>query len=263
MAPPADASLLSFFCRFARCCGRARPLTSGTMKCKCLTWWWATSGWVSTTSGPSATRWAGSRRTISAAPWCGPWTWTISPAPFVATTSRIRWLEPWGINRARRTPPAGWKVSWYNNDVALLSLSLHREELRGIPRPGKDVDWTKEVPTLSLTATTLPPPIQISLSDILNKVSTKKPQLILPTLPTSPAVNGTKLLRTKRRNAPVTEFSTHFSHFSPTGSNAKTVCYYSSWSASRPGLGRFSPEDVSAEVNVSSEKIAQFSFQLK
>ena len=145
--------------------------------------------------------------------------------------------------------------------MALLSLSLHREELRGIPRPGKDVDWTKEVPTLSLTATTLPPPIQISLSDILNKVSTKKPQLILPTLPTSPAVNGTQLLRAhKKRNALVTEFSTHFS---PTGSNAKTVCYYSSWSASRPGLGRFSPEDVSAEVNVSSEKIAQFSFQLK
>jgi chitinase len=33
-----------------------------------------------------------------------------------------------------------------------------------------------------------------------------------------------------------------------TGSNAKTICYYTSWSANRPGLGRFTPEDVNVEV---------------
>lgn len=135
-----------------------------------------------------------------------------------------------------------------------------REELRGIPRPGNDVDWSKEVPTLSLTATTLPPPIQISLSDILNKVSTKKPQLILPSLPTSPAVNGNALMMTDAFFFSLYGYlffllRTNFSSLPAlfviiTGSNAKTVCYYSSWSASRPGLGRFSPEDVSADVNV-------------
>lgn len=46
----------------------------------------------------------------------------------------------------------------------------------GIPRPGKDVDWTKEVKTLTLTATTLPPPSQLSVSELLaNKLSGKKP----------------------------------------------------------------------------------------
>lgn len=65
-----------------------------------------------------------------------------------------------------------------------------REELRGIPRPGNDVDWTQEVPTISLSATTLPPPIQISLADILNKVSTKKPQLLLPSSNNAAPVNG-------------------------------------------------------------------------
>jgi hypothetical protein len=48
------------------------------------------------------------------------------------------------------------------------------------------------VPTISLSATTLPPPIQISLSDILNKVSTKKPQLLLPTVNNAAPVNGMK-----------------------------------------------------------------------
>jgi hypothetical protein len=76
----------------------------------------------------------------------------------------------------------------------LLFVCVSREELRGIPRPGNDVDWTQEVPTISLTATTLPPPIQISLSDILNKVSTKKPQLLLPNVTNAAPVNGMKMI---------------------------------------------------------------------
>ena len=32
------------------------------------------------------------------------------------------------------------------------------------------------------------------------------------------------------------------------GGNAKVVCYYASWSARRPGIGRYSPEDVNAEL---------------
>ncbi|XP_045032760.1 probable chitinase 10 isoform X2 [Daphnia magna] len=107
------------------------------------------------------------------------------------------------------------------NNVKYPLIGAMREELRGVPRPGKDVDWAQEVPTISLSATTLPPPIQISLSEILNKVSTKKPQLLLPTIPNAAPING---------------------------SNAKTICYYTSWSANRPGLGRFTPEDVNVEL---------------
>lgn len=69
-------------------------------------------------------------------------------------------------------------------------IGAMREELLGIPRPGKDVDWSKEVPSLSLGATTLPPPIQISLSDLLANKPAKKPTapatIVLPTA----AVNG-------------------------------------------------------------------------
>jgi chitinase len=94
-----------------------------------------------------------------------------------------------------------------------------REELLGIPRPGNpaDVDWSKEVPTLSSAATTLPPPVQISLSELLNKVTTKRPGFSPVTQPASSSGDS---------------------------GNAKVVCYYASWSARRPGLGRFSPEDV-------------------
>jgi hypothetical protein len=135
---------------------------------------------------------------------------------------------------------------------------VSREELRGIPRPGNDVDWTQEVPTISLTATTLPPPIQISLSDILNKVSTKKPQLLLPNVNNAAPVNGIKmitlnivlLLSLGRPNFLFRSISVNCFWAGPTGSNAKTICYYTSWSANRPGLGRFSPEEVNTEVLV-------------
>ena len=100
-------------------------------------------------------------------------------------------------------------------------IGAMREELRGIPRPGKDVDWSKEAPSVTFSATTLPPPLQISLSDLLANKPGKKPTGVTLVLPSSAPVNG---------------------------SNAKVVCYYASWSARRPGLGRFSPEDVNAEV---------------
>ena len=32
------------------------------------------------------------------------------------------------------------------------------------------------------------------------------------------------------------------------GSNAKVVCYYTSWSSRRPGIGRFSPEDIDVSL---------------
>ena len=50
----------------------------------------------------------------------------------------------------------------------------YREELLGIPRSGKDVDWSKEVPQLSTAVTTLPPPIKLDLSGLLSKLSSKK-----------------------------------------------------------------------------------------
>ena len=106
------------------------------------------------------------------------------------------------------------------NDVKYPLIGAMREELLGIPRPGNDVDWAKEVPTLTLEVTTIPSAIPISLTDILNKV-TKKPSssLVLPT-----------------------------SSVTPEGSNAKVVCYYASWSGRRPGLGRFTPEDVDGQL---------------
>jgi chitinase len=47
-----------------------------------------------------------------------------------------------------------------------------REELRGLPRANnaKDVDWSKVANTISLETTTKPPPIKISVSEVLKRV---------------------------------------------------------------------------------------------
>lgn len=52
-----------------------------------------------------------------------------------------------------------------------LYLSF-REELRGLPRSNnaKDVDWSKVANSVSIETTTKPPPIKISVSEVLKRV---------------------------------------------------------------------------------------------
>ena len=71
--------------------------------------------------------------------------------------------------------------------------------MRGIPRDdnGKDVDWAKEVPSTIAQVTTLPPPVKISITDVLNRVTSKQPQQTL-TLPTTTANNGKFKFKFKR-----------------------------------------------------------------
>jgi len=105
-----------------------------------------------------------------------------------------------------------------NRNVKYPLIGAMREELLGIARDGnpRDVDWSKEVPQLSTAVSTLPPPIKIDVSELLSKSTLKKTEL---------AAAKTTVT-------------------SAQGSNAKVVCYYTSWSSKRPGIGRFTPEDV-------------------
>lgn len=155
----------------------------------------------------------------------------------------------------------------------------------GIPRPdnARDVDWAREVPTLQATTTTLPPPVQISVSDLL--AGLKRPKPTNPLLASSSAAvaaetgspgNAKVRGQEKRRASALQHYLVKFGkearalcsitvddqgpRFAISKRNEKpislvlllrslqVVCYYASWSARRPGLGRFSPEDVNAQM---------------
>jgi chitinase len=64
-------------------------------------------------------------------------------------------------------------------DNIYIHVFLHlffREELRGLPRSNnaKDVDWSKVANSISIETTTKPPPIKISVSEVLKRVRPAK-----------------------------------------------------------------------------------------
>ncbi|XP_068223063.1 LOW QUALITY PROTEIN: probable chitinase 10 [Palaemon carinicauda] len=98
-------------------------------------------------------------------------------------------------------------------------IKVMREELLGIARGGKDVDWASITKTSVATITTLPPPIAIDPSKVIKEYKDRLAQQqaqesVVSVVPSTP------------RDAP------------------KIICYYTSWSVKRPGAGRFEPESV-------------------
>nr|AUM84818.1 chitinase-like protein 7 [Lutzomyia longipalpis] len=104
-------------------------------------------------------------------------------------------------------------------------ISAMREELRGIKRAKdeKDVDWSKVAATFDdePVEQQKPLPIKIPVSELLDKV--RKPS---------------KINKIKHGLATVDK------HSRP----AQVFCYLTSWSAKRPGAGKFEPKDVDAKL---------------
>ncbi|CAB3371424.1 Hypothetical predicted protein [Cloeon dipterum] len=103
-------------------------------------------------------------------------------------------------------------------------IGAMREELRGIPRAGnaKDIDWSKVTNSVSDKDEPKPSPIKISVSDLLNRA---KPQR-------------------KQSTALATAAPAVDSNSRP----AQVLCYVTNWSQKRPGLGKFTPEDVDTKL---------------
>lgn len=105
-----------------------------------------------------------------------------------------------------------------------------REELLGIPRdtvaPGieaADIDWESvaSAPPL-ISATTLAPASRISIQDLLKQAKKPKPSSNLPFLLQNSVPDN---LRAPR-----------------------VFCYFTNWSYKRPGMGKFTPEDIDATL---------------
>lgn len=101
-------------------------------------------------------------------------------------------------------------------------IGAMREELHGVPRPGKDVDWSKVAKTRSSVVTTLPPPIPIDISEILRNLNLKPGNQLDAVL----SDNSLTTIPEYNSQAP------------------KVMCYYTQWSPKRPGLGQFQPEMI-------------------
>ncbi|XP_046385252.1 probable chitinase 10 [Ischnura elegans] len=102
-------------------------------------------------------------------------------------------------------------------------IAAMREELRGVPRAGnaKDIDWSKVAKNVLKTEASIPPPIKISVNELLNRVKTK----------------GTPQIQNDIQE--VSDANTR---------PAQVLCYMTSWSSKRPGAGKFGPEDVNAAL---------------
>ncbi|XP_064081441.1 probable chitinase 10 [Macrobrachium nipponense] len=100
-------------------------------------------------------------------------------------------------------------------------ISVMREELLGIPRGGKDVDWASVTKTSVATITTLPPPVAVDplvvIKDYKDRLSQRQQAQASSLIDVIPSIP---------RDAP------------------KVICYYTSWSFKRPGAGRFEPESI-------------------
>ena len=110
-------------------------------------------------------------------------------------------------------------------------IGAMREELLGIPREtvsrdiqAADIDW-EAVAASSLKSrpktTTLPPPERVDVSDLLKQISRPKKPAVAAALP---ALISAAIPANMRE--PI------------------VLCYFTNWSYKRPGMGKFSPEDV-------------------
>ncbi|KAG7155317.1 chitinase 10-like 7 [Homarus americanus] len=135
-----------------------------------------------------------------------------------AIRNKMQWLKKGGFGGAMV-----WTIDMDDftgtvcgGGVKYPLMSIMREELMGIPRGGKDVDWSSITKTSIATPTTLPPPIAIdpmALKDQQNNIA-KQASARIDLSPSSP------------RDAP------------------KVLCYFTSWAVKRPGAGRFEAENI-------------------
>lgn len=134
-----------------------------------------------------------------------------------AIRNKMKWLKKGGFGGAMI-----WTIDMDDftgtvcgNGVKYPLIGIMREELLGIPREGKDIDWSAITKTSVATRTTLPPPISIDPNVVIKEhqqaVQASSFVGVIPDIP---------------RNAP------------------KVICYYTSWSVKRPGAGRFEPESL-------------------
>lgn len=114
------------------------------------------------------------------------------------------------------------------NDVKYPLIGAMREELRGVSRgkDAKDIDWSKVAATFDdiEEEEEKPEPISIPVSEVLNKV--KKPGKANRI---KPGKGGAAAVATNTRPAQV-------------------FCYLTSWSAKRPGAGKFLPKDIDPKL---------------
>ncbi|CAH1391338.1 unnamed protein product [Nezara viridula] len=103
------------------------------------------------------------------------------------------------------------------NNVKYPLIGAIREELRGIKRGpnAQDVDWEKVAPSKIVQAVK-PQAIKIPVTELLSKLNKAKPTV-------------------SNSIVPIQDTNTR---------EAQVFCYLTSWSAKRPGAGRFSPSDL-------------------
>ncbi|XP_065076861.1 probable chitinase 10 [Ochlerotatus camptorhynchus] len=101
-------------------------------------------------------------------------------------------------------------------------IGAMREELRGVSRgkDAKDVNWSEVAATIQEKEEEMPAPIKISIDEVLSKV--QKPQKKIIKL---------GLASSEKNSRP-----------------GQVFCYLTSWSAKRPGAGKFEPKDIDAKL---------------
>nr|QDA39871.1 chitinase 3 [Phenacoccus solenopsis] len=101
-------------------------------------------------------------------------------------------------------------------DVKYPLIGAIREELKGVKRANnaKDVDWSKVAKTAILEVVTQPSAMKIDPSEVISKV--KKLQI---------ATTAPSTVIEKARPSQI-------------------LCYMTSWSQKRPGLGKFTPDNI-------------------
>nr|QDA39870.1 chitinase 2 [Phenacoccus solenopsis] len=101
-------------------------------------------------------------------------------------------------------------------------IGAMREELKNIKRTNnaKDIDWSKVAKSVNLETITKPSPIKIDVSEILLKAKSAQ---------VSPLV-VTQTIGPQNERPP------------------QILCYMTSWSQKRPGLGKFLPENIDSSL---------------